>query len=48
MPVRVAQYFPAKPDRYAVCETCDIDRAFCGAAGLPKADAAFHAASGGF
>ena len=26
---RVAQYFPAKPDRYAACETCDIDRVFC-------------------
>lgn len=26
---RVAQYFPAKPDKYAACETCDIDRAFC-------------------
>ena len=26
---RVAQYFPAKPDGYAACETCDIDRVFC-------------------
>lgn len=26
---RVATYFPAKPDGYAACQTCDIDRFFC-------------------
>jgi hypothetical protein len=24
-----ATYFPAKPDGYAFCKTCDVDRVFC-------------------
>lgn len=26
---RVATYFPAKPDRYAFCQQCDVDRDWC-------------------
>lgn len=26
---RTATYFPAKPDGYAFCATCDVDRLFC-------------------
>ncbi|AMP13666.1 hypothetical protein CPter291_1392 [Collimonas pratensis] len=26
---KVATYFPAKPDGYAMCATCDVDRYFC-------------------
>jgi hypothetical protein len=26
---RVATYFPAKPDGYAFCERCDVDRTWC-------------------
>lgn len=26
---RTATYFPAKPDGYAFCATCDVDRYFC-------------------
>jgi hypothetical protein len=26
---RVATYFPAKPDGYAACKTCDVDREWC-------------------
>lgn len=26
---RVATYFPAKPDRYAFCQRCDVDREWC-------------------
>lgn len=29
MNARVATYFPAKPDRYAFCERCDVDRTWC-------------------
>lgn len=28
---KVATYFPAKPDGYALCKTCDVDRGFCAA-----------------
>lgn len=28
---RVATYFPAKPDKYAHCQRCDVDRAWCAA-----------------
>ena len=27
---RVATYFPAKPDGYAFCAGCDVDRVWCG------------------
>lgn len=27
---RTATYFPAKPDKYAFCKGCDVDRAWCG------------------
>jgi len=27
---RTATYFPAKPDRYAFCSSCDVDRHWCG------------------
>lgn len=27
---RTATYFPAKPDGYAFCQTCDVDRVWCG------------------
>lgn len=26
---RTATYFPAKPDGYAFCKTCDVDRVYC-------------------
>lgn len=26
---RTATYFPAKPDRYSFCKTCEVDRAWC-------------------
>jgi len=26
---RVATYFPAKPDKYAFCDSCDVDRYWC-------------------
>lgn len=29
MNARVATYFPAKPDRYAFCERCEVDRLWC-------------------
>lgn len=28
---RTATYFPAKPDKYAFCKTCDVDRVHCAA-----------------
>lgn len=28
---KVATYFPAKPDGYALCKSCDVDRGFCAA-----------------
>lgn len=28
---RVATFFPAKPDRYARCRTCEVDRTWCAA-----------------
>ena len=28
---RTATYFPAKPDGYAFCSACDVDRGWCGA-----------------
>lgn len=28
---KVATYFPAKPDRYARCKSCEVDRAWCAA-----------------
>lgn len=28
---KVATYFPAKPDCYALCTTCDVDRGYCAA-----------------
>lgn len=27
---RTAQYFPARPDGYAFCKACDVDREWCG------------------
>jgi len=27
---RTASYFPAKPDKYSFCKSCDVDRTFCG------------------
>ncbi len=30
MAARTATYFPAKPDRYAFCARCDVDRVWCG------------------
>jgi hypothetical protein len=30
MTARTATYFPAKPDRYAFCARCDVDRVWCG------------------
>lgn len=30
MTARTATYFPAKPDRYAFCARCDVDRTWCG------------------
>lgn len=29
MNARVANYFPAKPDQYAFCQRCDVDRDWC-------------------
>lgn len=29
MAARTATYFPAKPDRYAFCERCEVDRGWC-------------------
>jgi hypothetical protein len=29
MTAKVATYFPAKPDGYAMCKTCDVDRFYC-------------------
>lgn len=29
MAARTATYFPAKPDRYAFCERCEVDRVWC-------------------
>jgi len=29
MAARTANYFPAKPDRYAFCARCDVDRLWC-------------------
>ena len=29
MSARTATYFPSKPDGYAFCATCDVDRVFC-------------------
>lgn len=26
---KVAQYFPARPDKYARCQTCEVDRTWC-------------------
>lgn len=31
MNARVATFFPAKPDKYAFCEQCDVDRGWCSA-----------------
>lgn len=28
---KVAQYFPAKPGKYAMCNTCDVDHGWCAA-----------------
>lgn len=28
---KVATYFPAKPDKYARCQSCEVDRAWCAA-----------------
>lgn len=30
MHARVATYFPARPDKYAFCGGCDVDRVWCG------------------
>lgn len=29
MTARTAQYFPASPDKYPACKTCDVDREYC-------------------
>lgn len=31
MNAKVANFFPAKPDGYAFCKSCDVDRVWCGA-----------------
>src|SRR5205085_5892151 len=31
MQARVATYFPAKPDGFSFCSSCDVDRAWCAA-----------------
>lgn len=29
MTARTAQYFPSRPDKYAACSACDVDRDYC-------------------